>query len=417
MRTVIIGNRKLARHLLRHTLNSGWNIVGAVSPEGKQATEQANYDSLEDVVDGTSCRVHRTDDINSDRTVDWLASISPDICISGGWSQIIEQQVLKVPDRAFLGFHSSRLPEGRGGAPVNWSLIDGAEEVWISLFHYESGVDSGDVVARGSVPVNPRDDIKTIFDELVVEACRVLDRVRCDLEDGDVSGERQSLKRATYRPRRQPQDGLIDWGRDPDVQYDWVRAQTSPYPGAYSFHGGAKITVLRSEPVDGTISEETDQGEVVDIVPGKGIDVRSGEGLFRVNRVRSNDGPPRWADRFAQDVGVQEGDRFGREFAPDEWLYTGIRGPDDPTMFKTNLATGESGRVVLISYSGSTDDLRFRVGIDGDQLFKETVHVAPAARRTVEYTPEVPGTHTLKIAFENDSNRIDTRYLKVFVYE
>jgi methionyl-tRNA formyltransferase len=173
MRTVIVGNRKLARHLLRQTLADGWNIVGALVPAGKLAAKQANFVPVSELVAGTACELHETTDINSTETVEWLEAVDPDLCLCGGcpdlclcggWSQIIDKRVLDIPDRGFLGFHSSRLPEGRGGAPVNWSLIDGADEVWISLFYYEPGVDAGDVLAQGSVPVERRDDIATVFD-------------------------------------------------------------------------------------------------------------------------------------------------------------------------------------------------------------------------------------------------------------
>jgi len=33
MRTVIVGNRELVKHVLRHAVETGWNVVGAVAPE------------------------------------------------------------------------------------------------------------------------------------------------------------------------------------------------------------------------------------------------------------------------------------------------------------------------------------------------------------------------------------------------
>lgn len=119
---------------------------------------------------------------------------------------------------------------------MNWSVIDSADEVWISLFYYEPDVDAGDVLTQGSVPVDHRDDIGTVLDALATEACQLASSVRHDLETGTVAPEPQSLSAATYQPRRQPQDGIIDWHRDPQVQYDWIRAQTEPYPGAYTFY-------------------------------------------------------------------------------------------------------------------------------------------------------------------------------------
>lgn len=416
MRTVIVGNRKLARHLLRHTLVEGWNVVGAVVPDSKLASKQANFVPISELVSGTKCQLRKTDDINNTETFEWFQTVNPALCLCGGWSQIIEPRVLDVPDRGFLGFHSSRLPEGRGGAPVNWSLIDGADEVWISLFHYESGVDSGDIVAQGSVPVTHRDDVETVFDALANEACRLASSVRQQLETDSVTADPQSISDATYRPRRQPQDGLIDWSRNPEQQYDWIRAQTDPYPGAYTFYDDERLTVWECEPVDESCTEAT-VGEILSVVSGEGVDVQTGTGAVRLTRVKPGDRASRWADRYAQDVELSAGDRLGRHHAPDDWRYTGIVGPEQPTNFETNLTVGDRGKLTVVSLTSSAFELTVSVTLNDEIVFKTTTTVRDAYDETVGYEPTEPGTHSVSIRFETGGDCIDTRYLKVFVHE
>ena len=416
MRTVIVGNRKLARHLLQQTITEGWNVVGALVPAGELAAKQANFVSVSELVADTACKLHETEDINSTETLQWLKSVDPDLCLCGGWSQIIDEQVLDVPDRGFLGFHSSQLPKGRGGAPVNWSLIDGADEVWISLFYYEPGVDTGDVLAQGSVPVERRDDIATVFDALATEACRLTASVRGDLETGRVEAEPQSLSAATYRPRRQPQDGLIDWHREPVAQDDWIRAQTDPYPGAYSFYQGTKLTIWEADLLD-LSARAAAPGEIIEIVPGSRIDVATGRGALRLTRLKPDDGISQWADRYAAEAELSAGDRLGRQHAPDDWVYTGIRGPEAPTTFDTNLRVGERGELTVVSFAGSSTDLTVSVTDDGEEIFESAVTVTDDYRETVDYEPAEPGTHTVAVRFAVDGDRVDTRYLKVFVQD
>jgi methionyl-tRNA formyltransferase len=416
MRTVVVGNRKLARHVLRQALAEEWNVVGAVVPEGRLARSQANFVPFDALVDGTDCALHETSDINSGETVEWLRDRDPDVCLCGGWSQIIDESVLDVPSEGFLGFHSSRLPEGRGGAPVNWALIDDSDEVWISLFYYVAEVDAGDVVARGSVSVEPRDDVATVFDALAVEACRLLSEAYPKLAADTVCADPQSLANATYRPRRQPQDGIIDWSRDPTAQYDWVRAQTNPYPGAYTFDDGTRLTVWESTPLDG-VTPDVAPGTVVDTVDGVGLDVATGDGVLRLVRVQPGRDPPRWGDQYARDANLSAGDTFGREQAPATWLYTGIRGPERPTAFQTNLAPGETGAVDIVAFSGSSHNLDVTVSLDDRFLFRRSVTAAPDYHRRVEYTPSETGTRTLTVTFEQGGESVDTRYLKLFVGE
>jgi methionyl-tRNA formyltransferase len=387
-----------------------------VVPDSKLASKQANFVPISELVSGTKCQLHETDDINSTETFEWLQTVNPDLCLCGGWSQIIEPRVLDVPDRGFLGFHSSRLPEGRGGAPVNWSLIDGADEVWISLFHYEPGVDSGDIVAQGSVPVTHRDDVETVFDALANEACRLASSVRQQLETDSVTAEPQSISDATYRPRRQPQDGLIDWRRNPEQQYDWVRAQTDPYPGAYTFYDGERLTIWECEPVDES-STEAAVGEILSVVSEEGVNVQTGTGAVRLTRVKPGDRASRWADRYAHDVELSAGDRLGRHHAPDDWRYTGIVGPEQPTNFETNLTVGDRGKLTVVSLTSSAFELTVSVTLNDEIVFKTTTTVRDAYDETVGYEPTEPGTHSVSIRFETGGDCIDTRYLKVFVHE
>ncbi len=416
MRTVIVGNRKLARQLLQHTLTERWNVVGALVPKGELAATQSNFVPFSELVADTECVLHETADINSTETFRWLREVDPDLCLCGGWSQIIDERILNVPDDGFLGFHSSQLPEGRGGAPVNWSLITGAKEVWISLFYYEPGVDAGDVLTQGSVPVEHRDDIGTVFDALANEACRLVSSVRESLETRTVTAKPQSLSEATYRPRRQPQDGIIDWNREPDEQYNWIRAQTDPYPGAYTFCEGDKLTIWDGKPVD-VSSENTAPGEVVDIIPGEGFDVRTGGGVLRLTRLKPENRVSRWADRYACEAGLSPGDRLGKHHAPADWRYTGIRGPVQPTTFDTNLTRSERGELKVVSVGGSQFDLTVSATLNGDSIFEASTTVTGEYDETIPYSPTETGTHSIAVRFEVDGESVDTRYLKVFVHD
>jgi methionyl-tRNA formyltransferase len=416
MQTIIVGNRKLARHLFQYTTSKGWNVVGALVPEGDLAAKQANFVPFSELVAGTSCRLHQTSDINSAATSRWLQELDPDVCLCGGWSQIIEEEILNIPDQGFLGFHSSRLPEGRGGAPVNWSIIDGVDDVWISLFYYTAEVDAGDILAQSSVPVEHRDDVATVFDALANGACSLLSSVREELETGNVDAKSQSLIDATYRPRRQPQDGLIDWNRDPESQYDWIRAQTEPYPGAYTFYSGEKLTVWDAETVN-VASGNDAIGEVIDIVSGEGVDVRSGNGAIRLKRVKPGDRASRWADRYAREADLSPGDTLGRHQAPENWRYTGIRGSEQPTKFDTNLESGKRGELTMVSFGGSQYDLTALVELNGGIIYRDTTAVWKEYRKTIEYEPTELGTHSISVQFEIDGNRADTRYLKIFVHD
>lgn len=416
-RVVLVGNRALARHVLVYLVETDWNVVGAVGTTGEQAREQAGFTSFETITAANAIELIETEDIHSRTARERLAALRPDVCICPGWHQIIDERLLEIPSQAFVGFHSSDLPRGRGGAPINWSLIHGEERVPLRLFRYVRNVDGGDIIARESVAVEARDDVGTILDKLAVAACDALDSVRADFESGSLDATPQSRADATYRPRRQPQDGLIDWQRPATALHDWVRAQTDPYPGAYTFFGGRRVTVWTAS-VTERRSVDSIPGTVVAVTRGEGVDVATAAGVLRLERVRVGDRPRVWADAFADRFGVGVGDTFGRHHAPSSWLYTGIRDCDGGTDFAraTNLTAGRTGAIRAVVGSGGNErSLVVTATLDDRRVFEDRIRVTEWASRRLTYTPADPGVHTLRVEFTVDGTLVDRRYLKVFV--
>ncbi len=48
-------------------------------------------------------------------------------------------------------------------------------------------------------------------------------------------------------PQRKPEHGIIDWRSMSVTQvYNWVRAQSYPYPGAFTYIGQERVTIWRA---------------------------------------------------------------------------------------------------------------------------------------------------------------------------
>lgn len=419
MRVILVGNRRLAKHVLKYLSERDWNIVGSVMPEGEMANRQAAFESFEDLSKEKDFELIQTKDINSAETKREIDDLNPDLCICPGWSQIISQSVLDIPKKGFIGFHSGKLPAERGGAPVNWSIIDGAEDIWITLFFYDTGVDSGDIISQKSVKVERRDDVSTIFEKLSITACTMLSENRVHLKRGREIGKNQDISQATYRPRRKPKDGVIDWSWSSEEIYNWVRAQTKPYPGAYTFYNQDKLKIWRGEPIDSKSNHkiaQADIGEILEIVEGEGIDIKCGKEIFRVQRVQIEGEPEMWADNFAGKYSIETGERLGRTQSPGNWLHTRIdKISSENDKFGTNVEQGTNAKVLAVLESpNSAHNIKLNWYIDGEEVKSEQVKVEGTKKSCLKFTPEEKRTYSIQADFLKEEEKIDRRYLKIF---
>jgi len=412
-RLMVIGNRSHSRYVLEHLLEEGWNVTSVVWANGDLGSQQAGHESIADLADRFDVSLIETEDINRERVREAIAATKPDIGICVGWTDIIGKETRSIPDDGILGFHFSELPKGRGGSPVNWQIIRGDDSVGVSCFCLVDEVDHGDIYDQTLVPIEERDDIETVYNRLTVATCDVLDDLLPELAEGTAESTAQPLEEATYFPQRKPADGIIDWDWSARVIFDWIRAQTKPYPGAFSFYRDEKLTVWEARVLDS--SSEAEPGTVVDAPSGTGIAVATGTSDLRLTRVERPGSPPLWADEFAEREGLRVGTQLGSPKEFPEWLYTGIRDANGKFEYRTSGLVGETLRFQAVCCSHSTErSVRVTARLDGRTVHDERVRVRGWERVPIDIIVPERENNLLEIQFDDYETTIDIRRLKVY---
>jgi methionyl-tRNA formyltransferase len=126
----------------------------------------------------------------------------------------------------------------------------------------EPGADEGDLVSQRGIPITEQDDCATIYEKVSLTECEMLDEVLPLIRQGRMPRRKQNSLEATVMPKRRPEDGLIDWRWTTRRLYNWVRALTHPYPGAFSYVCGRKIIIWKTRVEDGTIHSQKLYGTV-----------------------------------------------------------------------------------------------------------------------------------------------------------
>ncbi len=208
-----------------------------------------------------------------------LESLSPDIVIVSGWYRMLPVKRFQ-PRTRFFGFHGSRLPAYRGNAPLVWQVLRGELEAGLSFFELVEGMDEGDLVGQVIFAIGPDDTIADVLASAETAAERlVLDHMH-QLVHTEPELVPQTNIGASYCGLRIPEDGRIDWRWSSRQIHNFVRAQTRPYPGAFTaLNGGARVAVWRTE-LDGRQYHAV-PGSVVERTDGVLV-VGTGDGVLRM---------------------------------------------------------------------------------------------------------------------------------------
>jgi methionyl-tRNA formyltransferase len=187
--------------------------------------------------------LHWITGINEPDAYEVLARLAPDVIFVIGWHQIVRAPVMRLARRGLIGAHASYLPHNRGSAPVNWAIIRGEREAGNTLMWLAEGVDEGDIIAQRAFPITPYDTCATVYGHVAATNRDMLLEVLPRLLAGERPGRPQRHSTEPVLPRRRPADGDIDWDAPAKTVYDFIRALTRPYPGAFSVLDGKQWCV------------------------------------------------------------------------------------------------------------------------------------------------------------------------------
>jgi len=219
------------------------SLRGVITIDDSSDTRSA-YSGFRDFERETRLDLHIAKNGKSAEAI--IAEHKPDLCIVVGWYWLISEATLSSVRQGFVGIHNSLLPKLRGGSPLVWSIILEHKEVGCSLFSFTPGLDDGPIWAQGSVPL---DDDDYVSDALAKVEQKAIDLFRHNyplILAGTLSPMEQDHSLATFCAQRMPSDGSIRWDQSARAIYNFIRAQSHPYPGAYTFLKSDKLSIWRA---------------------------------------------------------------------------------------------------------------------------------------------------------------------------
>ena len=289
MRLVWVSFDVMGRDCLVAAAEAGAEVAAVVTLPGPIDANRSGQCSFEELASELGAKLIETADVNSPATVEAVREVDPDLIFIVGWSQLVLDEFIGLARHGVFGMHPTLLPRHRGRAAIPWAILSGLAVTGVTLFEIVDGTaDSGPIVGQVEVPLSPDETATTLYDKVTAAHVELVRRCVPQLLDGTAPRLEQDTRRASAWPKRAPADGIIDWETRAPYLHDWVRAQTRPYPGAFTFHGEEKLVVWRARPVE--LDDEAPAGTVV-AFDGEAAVVACGEGGLVLEEVEGAAGP------------------------------------------------------------------------------------------------------------------------------
>lgn len=279
---MFMGTAPFAAPCLHAVLDAGHRVSVVVSqpdrPRGRGMKLQPS--AVKETALARGLTVLQPEKASQPEFLEELRRLAPQVVVVVAYGQILRVPLLELPSLGCINVHGSLLPELRGAAPIQWSIIRGYAETGVTTMFMDAGMDTGDMLLQARCPIHPEDTSATLAERLAPLGAGLLVDTLARLEAGAIERTAQDSSRATYAPMLSRTDGALEWSRPAVAIRNRIHG-CNPAPGAFALREGEPVKIWRAEAVSG------DAGAV----PGTVLDpetllLSTGSGTIRLLEVQ-----------------------------------------------------------------------------------------------------------------------------------
>ena len=289
MRIIFMGTPNFAVPSLEALLRSEHEVVGIVTqpdrPKGRG--QKLAFSPVKQLAQDHRLPLLQPEKMKSPELLKALANWRPDVIAVTAFGRILPKSILGLPLKGCVNVHGSLLPQYRGAAPIQWSLINGGTETGITTILMDEGMDTGPMLLQKTVAIEPDDTSAELGNRLAKVGGDLLVETLKRLENKTMVPREQEHDKATYAPILTKEAGLIDWTQSAEHIANRIRG-LSPWPGCYTFLQDQRLTIWKAMVETQTQREllPAHGPGVIISIDEKSFEVLTGNGILRVTEVQ-----------------------------------------------------------------------------------------------------------------------------------
>jgi methionyl-tRNA formyltransferase len=246
-RNVIFLNGQRGVDALVFLISKGHHISAVVTPSNFQDK------NLDELLKRSGIKNLTFRDINSKLALEELSKINSDLFIVAGYSSIFSKKLLSLPQFGCINLHAGKLPNYRGGSPLNWQIINGEKKIGLSVIALDEGIDSGPVYSEilfdyqvGETIADLHLKANSFFPQMLEEAISKIEK--------RIKPKKQSINNKQYWHQRSDRDGKLKFDQmTSEKVINHINALTRPYQGAWAKYNSKLVRIYSAKIFDITV--------------------------------------------------------------------------------------------------------------------------------------------------------------------
>jgi len=299
LKVVFFGCGDYARPSLRALVEAGYTpelvVTKPDAPRGRGRKIYPAEIRLE--AEALGLPYEQPEDLHAPEFLERLRAIGPAVGVVISYGVILKQELIDLPEQGLINAHASILPKYRGAAPIEHAIREGCTETGVTIMRIVPELDAGDVLLVEKTAIGPAETAGQLRERLAVLSGEALVKGLQQIESGEAKFVPQDHSAATRAPKIEKADGVIDWNR-PATETHWLVRAMTPKPGAQTRLGAKRFIVM-----EGEVEEDLYGMGVPGVILSageEGIRVCTGKDLYRITRIKPDNGRNMTAGEFVR---------------------------------------------------------------------------------------------------------------------
>ena len=246
---IFMGTPLFAVPILKSLYQNGYpiNTVYTQPPQKSQRGQNINKSPIQNISETLNLEFRTPNKIKDNKEeFEFIKELEADLAIVVAYGQIIPMEYLDLTKKGFINIHASILPNWRGAAPIQRSIMNLDDETGISIMKISEELDTGPVSDIYKIKLNKKDNTQEVSEKLsMLASVKILDVVDKVL-DGKAKFIEQDHSKATYAKKIDKSEGKIDWNHEAKKIIGKING-LYPTPGAFFNFNGERYKILKAE--------------------------------------------------------------------------------------------------------------------------------------------------------------------------